>query len=177
MDSDRPLPVPMSMPGLAWPTVLNNGRAAGKPLESPADEEQRTDGSFSLVFPRACTACRMACRRHGRGAPHVGTAVGDPVRPPHASPCHQRRRRRRRWSSSIAGVISARARAGHGVARWNRCNLPRESSVKRKQLLLTWTVPFLESMTDNIWPSGLSNPDCNNRLSVSVSVSGPMTPH
>jgi hypothetical protein len=35
----------------------------------------------------------------------------------------------------IAGVISARARAGYGVARWNRCKLPRESSANESNSL------------------------------------------
>lgn len=96
----------------------------------------------------------MACRRHGRGARHVGsTAVGGVVavesfrgarsttaRPPHA--CHQTVES----SSSlvIAGVISARrasARVRDTAWRWSggtgaTCCANR---AKRKQLPLTWT--------------------------------------
>jgi hypothetical protein len=57
------------------------------------------------------------------------------VRPPHAmalAPAVES-------SSSLERdqliTARARARAGHGVARWNRCNLPRESRVHESNSL------------------------------------------
>jgi hypothetical protein len=106
--------VPMSMRALPYrPPSLSNGRGS---LSSRLQARRRT-----------------ACRRHGRGARHVGTTApprhsprgDDPVVAPAPYPCHPHQR----WDLGVVAVAvaarhhpppersPARARAGHGVAR------------------------------------------------------------
>ena len=99
----------------ALPASLCNGRA-GNPPEPPAGAAQN---GASCTGAHHTTACRAACRRHGRCARHVGIhrareATTRSLRPrpplpmppaPAAVGLGSRRRRLRRSSSSITGAI------------------------------------------------------------------------